>query len=135
MGAWDCDPFGNDTACDWNYDLEQSDDLSFIAETIEKVHAAGISYLAASDAEEAIAAADALARLRGRFYVRNAYTESLDRWVTNHPLTPGNELLDSAIRAIARILTKPSELLERWGESEEFGKWKNHLTDLQGRLR
>ena len=28
MGAWSNDPFGNDTACDWKYSLEESNDLS-----------------------------------------------------------------------------------------------------------
>jgi hypothetical protein len=135
MGAWNCDPFGNDTACDWKYDLEQTDGISFISETIEKIHAAGSDYLEAPDAEEAVAAADTLARLRGKFYVRSSYTESLDTWVANHPITPPEELLDLAVRAIDRILKEPSELLELWGESEEFGKWKKHLTDLQERLK
>ena len=135
MGAWDCDPFGNDTACDWKYDLEGTDDLSLVAETIDKIHAAGGDYLEAPDAEEAIAAADALARLRGKFYVRNSYTESLDNWVAGHRITPPKELLDSAVRAIARILTEPSELLELWGESDKFDEWKKHLTDLQERLK
>lgn len=135
MGAWDCDPFGNDTACDWKYDLEETDDLSVISETIERIHTAGGDYLEASDAEEGIAAADALSRLRGKFYVRNSYTELLDSWVASHPITPPKELLDSAVRAIDRILTEPSELLELWGESEKFGEWKKHLTDLKERLK
>jgi hypothetical protein len=135
MGAWDCDPFGNDTACDWKYDLQETDDLAVISETIEKIHGAGRKYLGPREAEKAIGAADALARLRGKFYVRNAYTESLDRWVASHPITPPRELLDSAIRAIDRILTEPSELLELWSEGDDFTEWKKHLTDLQERLR
>ena len=135
MGAWDCDPFGNDTACGWKYDLEKTDDLSFICETIEKIHAAGSEYLEAPEAEKAIAAADALARLRGKFYKRSSSTRFLDNWVASHPITPPKELLDSAIRAIDRILTEPSELLELWGESEKFGDWKKHVADLQGRLK
>jgi hypothetical protein len=135
MGAWDCDPFGNDTACDWAYDVEETEDLSFISETLGKIHAAGNDYLEAPDAEEAIAAADTLARLRGKFYVRNSYTESLDQWVANHPITPPKEMLDSAIRAIDRILKEPSEILELWSESGKFEEWRKHLTDIQERLR
>jgi hypothetical protein len=135
MGAWNCDPFGNDTACDWKYDLEETDDLSLISESIGKIHAAGSEYLEAPDAEEAIAAADALARLRGRFYARNSYTKSLDNWVASHPIPPPEGLLDSAVRSIDRILTGPSELLELWSESDKFSEWKKHLTDLQGRLK
>ena len=106
MGAWGCDPFGNDTGCDWVYDLEESEGLSFIAETLDKIQAAG-----------------------------NSYTEDLDQWVANHPITPPKEMLNSAVRAIDRILTKPSELLELWSESGKFGDWQKHLTDLQQRLK
>jgi hypothetical protein len=133
MGAWDSDPFGNDNACDWVYEAEQATDLSFIAKTIENIHEQAGDDL--EGAEEAIAAADTLARLKGKFYVRNAYTESIDEWVAKHPITPPQGLLDSAIRAIDRILTPPSEPLEIWKNSTEFAKWKKHLTDLQDRLR
>ena len=135
MGAWNCDPFGNDTACDWVYDLEETEDLSFIVETLDKIQAAGNDYLDAFEAEEAIAAADTLARLKGKFYARNSYTEDLDQWVAKHPMTPPKKILDSAVRAIDRILTKPSELLELWSESGKFGEWQKHLTDLQQRLK
>jgi Domain of unknown function (DUF4259) len=134
MGAWDCDPFGNDTAGDWAFDLENKSDLSFIEETLQKVLSSGNGDLEASDAEEAIAAADTLARLKGKFYVRNPYTEPVDEWVADHPLTPSRALLDTAIQAIDRVLTKPSELLEAWEESEQFDQWKKHLTDLKQRL-
>ena len=70
MGAWETDPFGNDTACDWQYELEETDDLSLIESTLEKVREVGSKYLDASDAEEAIAAADAIVRLKGNFYVK-----------------------------------------------------------------
>jgi hypothetical protein len=139
MGSWDCDPFGNDTACDWKYDVERTDDLSFISKTIEDIIQVGDKCINPRRAEKAIAAADTLARLRGKFYVRNAYTKSLDEWVANHPIIPPRDLLDSASRAIDRILTPPSELLELWGEggdkNENFNRWKKHLRDLQDRLR
>lgn len=135
MGAWDSDPFGNDTAGDWAYGLDEGDDLSLIQSTLQKLHEVGSEYLEAPDAEEAIAAADALARLKGSFYVRNAYTESLDKWVDEHPIIPPQELVDSAIRAIDRILTPPSELLELWEDSEDFKNWQNHLDELKKRLR
>ena len=30
MGAWSCEPFGNDTASDWAYALEDTKDLSHV---------------------------------------------------------------------------------------------------------
>jgi hypothetical protein len=135
MGAWNTDPFGNDTACDWIYELAEAKDLSFVESTLQKVHEKGSEYLEAPDAEEAIAAADTLARLKGKFYVNNSYTESLDKWVAKNPRQPSAELLDSAIRALDRILAEPSELLELWQESEEFEAWKKQMEDLKNRLK
>ncbi len=81
MGAWGFDPFGNDMACDWVYDLEKTTGLPFIQETLESVIETGDDYLEAPTAEQAIAACDAIARLKGNFYERNSYTISLDAWV------------------------------------------------------
>lgn len=47
--------------------MEECEDLSLIQETLRKINAIGSEYLEAPDAEEAIAAADTLSRLKGRF--------------------------------------------------------------------
>ena len=135
MGTWADDPFGNDTAGDWKYGLDDVDDLSLIEETIQRVHDAGEEYLEAPTAEEAIAAADTIARLKGKFYAKNAYTESVDEWVKQHPLTPSPELVAAAIEALDRILRQPSELLELWEESPDADGWKRQMADLKERLR
>ncbi len=135
MGAWDTDPFGNDTACDWIYTLEQSEGLELIEETLEKVVSLEDEYLESPDAEEALAAADAIARLKGHAYVKNSYTETLDEWVARQETEVPQDLVDLALQAIDRILTEPSELLELWEESEQFEAWKKQLDDLKGRLK
>jgi hypothetical protein len=135
MGTWSVDPFGSDNAVDWIYDLVETDDLAFIAETIQKVLDIGSEYLEAPEVVEAIAAADTIARLKGNFYVKNAYTESLDDWIENHKLTPPQALVESAIVAMERILTDPSELLELWQDSENFDDWAKEIQDLKARLR
>src|SRR5258708_3036495 len=78
MGAWDTDPFGNDTAGDWAYGLDECENLKLIEKALEKVEAVGNDYLDSTEAEEAIAAADTLARLKGRAYVHNSHTEAVD---------------------------------------------------------
>jgi hypothetical protein len=135
MGTWSVDPFGNDDAVDWIYDLVETDNLAFIVETIQKVLDLDTEYLEAPEAVEAIAAADTIARLKGNFYVKNAYTESLDDWIENHQLTPPQALVESAMLAIDRILTDQSELLELWQDSEDFGDWAKEMQDLKARLR
>ena len=135
MGTWSVDPFGNDDAVDWIYDLEKTEDLTFIAETIQKVLDFGSEYLEAPEAVEAIAAADTIARLKGNFYIKNAYTESLDDWIESHKLTPSQPLVESAILAMDRILTDPSELRELWQDSEDFDDWAREMEALKTRLR
>lgn len=135
MGAWDSDPFGNDTASDWTYGLKDVDDLSMIEEAIQTVLEVGNDYLEAPPAEEAIAAIDILARLQGRFYVKNAYTKSADVWVAAHPLMPSASLIANAEKALTRIISEPSEVLELWQESDDFEAWKTHLENLRKRLR
>jgi hypothetical protein len=134
MGAWANDPFGNDMACDWIYAAEKTTGLSFIQKTLETVTDTGESYLEAPTAEQAIAACDTIARLKGKFYVQNAYTKSLDSWVARQQVTISDELVEKASKVIDRILSEPSELLELWQESGEFEDWKEQMTDLKERL-
>ncbi len=135
MGAWDTDPFGNDTACDWAYSLEESEDFDLIEEALSKIEAAGDEYIEAPEAEEAIAAADTLARLKGKAYVKNSHTEAVDEWVAEQQLTVPEDMIELAILAIERIQSEPSELLEQWEESDDFDAWKKHLENLKKRLK
>ncbi len=135
MGTWGNDPFGNDTACDWALELEEVDDLSLIEEAIQRVLDVGNESLEAGVSDAAIAAADTLARLKGNFYAENSYTEAVDQWVTDHPIHPPAALVGAAIRAVDRILTAPSELLELWEASPEVENWKQQMTALKERLK
>jgi hypothetical protein len=134
MGTWDIDAFGNDTACDWGYSLEDTNDLSLVESTIDRVLATGSDYLEVTDAEEALAAVEVIARLQGNWGIRNAYTEPVDAWVESNQLTPSAELVQKAHAAIARIQTSPSELLELWEESEMVDEWKQSVLDLRARV-
>jgi hypothetical protein len=134
MGTWDIDAFGNDTACDWGYSLEDTNDLSLVESTIDRVLATGSDYLEVPDAEEALAAVEVIARLQGNWGIRNAYTEPVDAWVERNQLTPSTELVQKAHAAIDRIQISPSELLELWEESEMVDEWKQSVLDLRARV-
>jgi len=134
MGAWSTDSFGNDTACDWAYGLQDVAELSLVRETIQKVINSGGGYLEAPDSEEAIAAVEVIARLKGNFGKRNSYTETADNWVIAHPQEPLAELVAQSIQAIERIMTPPSELLELWQEGADFEIWKYSILDLKNRV-
>lgn len=135
MGAWDTGIFDNDTACDWAHGLKDVRDHGLIERTLDAVLDAGDDYLEAPEAEEALAAAETLARLRGRGGVRNAYTEAVDAWVAAHPGPPSPALLDKAQRAVARVLGVDSELRELWEDSDDADAWRQAVEDLLARLR
>src|SRR4051812_34261367 len=103
MGAWDATSFGNDHANDWAYDLEKANDLSYIDATLKKILDAGDDYIEAPDAEEAIAAAEVVAWLRGRPTPVNAYTEKIAEWVAAHPNLPLTAITQKALSAIDRV--------------------------------
>ena len=135
MGAWDHTTFGNDDACDWGGDLSTAEDLSFVEDTLDTVITAGEEYLESPEACQAIAAAEVVARLQGHFGIRDAYTEKVDEWVEAHPRAVPPELAQKAHAALNRILTRPSELLELWEESDHFELWKESIRELKGRIQ
>lgn len=131
MGAWDATSFGNDTANDWAYDLEECADLSYIEATLQQVLDAGDDYLDADIATEAIAAAEVLAWLRGRPTPVDAYTEKIADWVSAHPIEPPAVLIQKALLALDRVQQEPSELPELW---EGDPDWTAAIADLRSRL-
>jgi hypothetical protein len=135
MGAWDHTTFGNDGACDWAGSLSAYEDLSFVEDTLDRTVDVGEEYLESDESVEAIAAAEVIARLQGRYGVRNTYTESVDEWVAAHPQAVPPELAKKAHAALGRILTEPSELLALWQESDHFELWKQTIADLRSRIQ
>ena len=61
MGTWGVNSFENDAALDWTDGLERKSDLTYIEATLDRVLGRGTGYLEAPDAQEAIAAAEAVA--------------------------------------------------------------------------
>ncbi len=134
MGAWDHTAFGNDDACDWADELQGCQDLSLINVTLDKVLKVGDGYLEAFGASRAIAATEVVARLLGRFGVRNSYTESIDSWVESHPQNVPDELIQKSHKVLDRVLKQPSELLELWEDSDLFDAWKKSVAELKTRI-
>lgn len=130
MGTWSHEPFGNDSANDWAYDLEDCTDFSLVAAALRRAADSG-EYLDADEAVEAIAAAEVLAKALGRGTQSDAYTEKVDAWLASIPAKPSPELSTLAQRALARVLGPESELRELWEESDEFGLWESSVVALQ----
>ena len=134
MGTWGPGTVENDTAVDWIYGLGEVADLSLIEGTLNRALACGDDVLEAADAEEGLAAAEAVARLLGNFGVRNDYTRPMDDWVSWMPEKPSLELLLKARRIVTRVQEAPSELLDLWGKSDRAEAWSRTLRDLMIRL-
>ncbi|MGH1379210.1 MAG: DUF4259 domain-containing protein [Alphaproteobacteria bacterium] len=129
MGAWSHEPFGNDTACDWAYELKETTDLSLIEDAIETA-AQSSGYLEAYEAEEAIAAIEVMAKLLGRGTQSDAYTEAVDQWILNTKEKPSDALIYKATSAINCILSENSELADLWEGKEEWINSTNHLKSI-----
>ncbi len=133
MGAWGHLAFDNDTANDWAYGLEDTDDLSLVEEAFEELEEVGGAYLDQDIACCALAACEVLARCQGNAGYENSYTEKVDEWVAANAIEPPLALLRRASAAIDRILGPDSELRELWDDSGE-SEWRDSVEHLRKRL-
>ena len=134
MGAWAEDTFGNDTACDWVGTFLDDPGLPVVKSAIEAVLEAD-DYLDSDVACECLAACEVIARLQGKWGVRNAYSEELDEWVEANPTAIPDELRTAADSAIERILGAESELPELWDEDGRNEDWHKAIDGLRERIR
>ena len=133
-GSMGPESFDNDTVNDWAYDLEDVADLSLVSAAISSVLAVGADYVDSDQACEAIGACEVIARLKGNFGVRDAYSEKVDEWVEAHPIAPPEALVQQALQAIDRILSPKSELMELWDEGGVNDEWHAKMADLRARV-
>jgi hypothetical protein len=134
MGAWGPGIFENDTACDFVAEIAASDGYASLDAAFDRVLAVLDSYLEAPDAEQALAAAEIVSRLRGGSGAQTSYSASIDEWILRQQAAPSEDLAEKARRCIVRILSEPSEALELWTGSGEFEAWKTEIDGLSMRL-
>ena len=130
MGTWSHEPFGNDTANDWAYELDDTTDFSVIDATLQTALDEGQEDLDADLAMEAIAAIEVLAKSLGHGTQTDVYTDKVDEWVDRISLKPSADLLQKAEQVLALVASDHSELKELWQESEEYELWANNLQQL-----
>ncbi|GHI89935.1 DUF4259 domain-containing protein [Streptomyces xanthophaeus] len=131
MGTWDVGPFDNDTAADFSGSLDEAPEGE--RETLIRAALACAAdtpgYLDQDIAAEAIAAAALVAAQRpGGEPVTTPYGPDLPL-----PELPA-DLRGLAVRALDRVVTEPSELMELWEESEESGPWRAGVSQLRSVL-
>jgi len=133
MGAWAEDAFGNDTACDWAGDFLDAPGIEKIESAIKAVISEN-EYIDSDVACEALAACELVARLKGNWGQRSAYSESIDKWVETGQESPSAQLVQSASTAIVKILGENSELQELWDEDGINEDWHREMEDLAKRV-
>lgn len=130
MGTWSHEPFGNDTACDWAYGLDEHDGLELIESTIDRALSECDEYLEAPSGEEAIAAIEVVAKILGKGTQEDSYTESIDEWVKKVNVKPSDELVSKINKLIPMLTSEKSELTELWEEADDFNDWKDSIDQL-----
>src|SRR5438552_1162279 len=90
MGSWDEKPFGNDTALDWLAGLEESRDISYLANTINRISHSS-DPLESPESEEAVAAAAVIAAAAVES-IRQV-PETAKAWILELGFTPSSDLV------------------------------------------
>ncbi|MDP5141379.1 DUF4259 domain-containing protein [Rheinheimera baltica] len=119
MGAWSAEPFGNDTACDWASELEDSQGLSAVNKALQAVLECD-DYIDADIGEEALAAVEVIAKLLGKGTQNDAYTEDVDAWVAAQTEQPDASVITNAKQVLKRLSSDESELMELWEDDDDF---------------
>lgn len=119
MGAWSAEPFGNDTACDWASELEDSKGLSAVNKALQAVLTCD-DYIDADVGEEALAAVEVVAKLLGKGTQNDAYTEDVDAWVAAQTEKPDASVIANAKQVLKRLVSDDCELMELWEDDGDF---------------
>ena len=135
MGTWSHESFGNDTANDWAYELEDATDFAVIEAALQVALDEGDEYLDADLAMEAIAAVEVIAKRLGKGTQSDVYTEKVDQWLETISEQPSDDLLSLAKRVLERIVADDSELKELWLESDEYELWLGSIQQLKDALQ
>jgi hypothetical protein len=135
MGAWDTGIFDNDAACDWAGDFEENPTIDFINSTLDEAISEADEYLDSDLACQALAAAEAVARAKGKWGQKSPYSESVDKWAERQNVQISSNLIQKCIQVIDLTLGDNSELNELWAEAgDDYDVWRSELLDLKARL-
>jgi hypothetical protein len=117
MGTWSGEPFGNDGAADFAWELDEQKRWTVVREGLRDA----IRSEEPVDAETAciaIAAAEVVAHGLGRPTQSDAYTESVEAFV-RRARKPSRRLVREAERAVSIATSTSGELAELWAEGDE----------------
>lgn len=132
MGAWSHEPFGNDTACDWAYELEESEGYAVIEDAFNQIiEMSTEEYIDADIGCVAHAAAEVLAKSFGRGVEEGDIPEAVEKWLEQNKNKTNPALIPKAIRALKLLTSESSELNELWQESDYYTEWTSSIDELK----
>lgn len=128
MGTWSAEPFGNDSAADWAFELDDAEDWTLVRVALDDL-------LAIDGPDQdietiAIAAAEVVAHGLGKPTQQDPYVESVDGFVSRAGQPPV-DLPALAMRVLDRVASE-SELEELW--EDDVDEWKAALARLRAVL-
>ncbi|MFG6445967.1 DUF4259 domain-containing protein [Microbacterium sp. P06] len=132
MGAWSGEPFGNELATEWAWELESAHDWRGVHAALERA-ASPEAPLDEDTATIALAAAEVVARGLGRPTQDDAYIEDVAAFVSRVP-APDPDLVRLAHAAIERA-GDPSGSLGRVWQSCGPDAWREATDRLSLALR
>lgn len=124
MGTWDVGPFDNDGACDWAWELEESDGVDVLRAALNPE----VSYVEAPEGEVAIAAAAVLTAFIGEAV---GVPDEIADWVDSHRHLDVRSLKTDALIALDAVVSADSELVELWDESEDSASWRATVDQIR----
>jgi hypothetical protein len=121
MGAWSAEPFGNDTAADWAWELDEAESWDLVLDALTAVLEEEPATVDADVAMVAIAAAEVVANAAGKPTQSDVYTESVTGFVERLP-NPPLGIVPVALTALEIAASPEGELAELWsdGGSDEW---------------
>lgn len=132
MGAWSHEPFGNDTACDWAYELEESEGYEVVEDAFNQIiEMSTEEYIDADIGCVAHAAAEVLAKSFGRGVEEEDIPEAVEKWLEQNKNKTNPALIPKAIRALKLLTSENSELNELWQESDYYTEWTSNIDELK----
>ena len=132
MGAWGVGIYDNDDAADWAGELPERG-LDAVRAALDVVLDA--DYVESPDGACALAAADVVARLKSGGGEQSPYCEHVVSWVASNSGPPTDELVDKALRGVARVRGEDSELTDLWAEAgAAHADWLASIAEIERRL-
>ncbi len=117
IGAWSDEPFGNDTASNWAWELDGQDEWQVVQDALNEA-VQSPDFVDADIASNAIAAAETVAHGLGRPTQNDAHTESVVSF-SARASKPSEAILQLAVAGLTAATGPASELTELWAEGGE----------------